>query len=118
MKMNRHSGLGLSKSIKAIPAVMLLLITSTSVATSTPKQRQACDGTLALDESGYLLRPDSDSKSLWCDSYIGSEKNSALAQRVLKACVLGSRCHIEGSFQGHGLFYWTQISSVYRLKSK
>jgi hypothetical protein len=104
--------------IKIISGIMLLLIASTAVATSSPEQRQTCQGVLALDETGYLLRPDPGSKSLWCDAYIGFEKDAALARRVLQACTLGSRCHIEGSFQGHGVFYWTRISSVYQIKSQ
>jgi hypothetical protein len=118
MKMNVRTGPRLFSSAKAFSAIALLLMAGTATAASKSNQRQACTGVLARDEAGYLLRVDPGSKSPWCDAYIGSEKNSTLARRVLTACPLGSRCHIAGSFQGHGVFYWTQISSVYQLKSK
>jgi hypothetical protein len=52
------------------------------------------------------------SKSLWCDAVIGEGENAPLARRVLKTCKIGGRCHIAGAFSGHGIFFWTQISSV------
>jgi hypothetical protein len=79
-------------------------------------QPQSCSGILTQDDDGYLLNPDPNTKSPWCPAYIGDDKNSALAKRVLKTCALGSHCHIEGRFLGHGIFYWTQITSVSLLK--
>jgi hypothetical protein len=95
-----------------LSAAALVLLVSANAGLSAPAQRQACSGVLTQDDSGYLLKPDPGSKSLWCDAYIGDDKNSSLAQRVLKTCMIGRRCRIEGSFRGHGVFYWTNISSV------
>jgi hypothetical protein len=99
-------------SVKTLSATTLLFLACMGPGSSAPGSRQACSGVLTQDEGGYMLKPDPGSKSLWCDAYIGEDKGSSLAQRVLKVCVIGSRCHIEGSFRGHGVFYWTQISSV------
>jgi hypothetical protein len=33
---------------------------------------------------------------------------------VLRTCAVGSRCHIDGSVHGHGLFEWYRIRSVTR----
>jgi hypothetical protein len=79
-------------------------------------QRQSCSGILARDENSYHLEPDEGTKSPWCPASIGDDPSSPLVKRVLKTCPLGSHCHIEGSFTGHGLFWWTQISSVSLLK--
>jgi hypothetical protein len=73
---------------------------------------QSCTCVLKHNDYGYLLQADPNSKSMWCDSYIGETDDSALAKRVLKTCSVGSRCHIEGSFVGHGVFYWTRITKV------
>jgi hypothetical protein len=104
-----------SPSAKAWAAVLALLL-STQAGFSASGQRQSCSGILAHDDGGYLLQPDEGTKSPWCPAYIGDDEKSALARRVLKTCALGSHCHIEGLFLGHGIFYWTQISSVSLLK--
>ena len=98
--------------VKALLAAALVLLVCTGEGSSATGRRQVCNGILTHDNGGYMLKPDPDSKSLWCDAYIGEGDGSSLAQRVLKTCVIGSRCHIEGLFRGHGVFYWTQISSV------
>jgi hypothetical protein len=103
------------QSAKASAAVLALLL-GTQAGFSASAQRQACSGILAHDEGGYLLQPDEGTKSPWCPAYIGDDEKSAQAKRVLKTCALGSHCHIEGSFVGHGVFYWTTISSVSLLK--
>jgi hypothetical protein len=97
-------------------AAMLALLLGTQVGFSASGQRQACSGILAHDDDGYLLQPDAGMKSPWCPAYIGDDDKSALAKRVLKTCALGSHCHIEGTFSGHGIFYWAKISSVSLLK--
>jgi hypothetical protein len=79
-------------------------------------QRQACSGILAHDDDGYMLIADPDSQSLWCAASFGEDEKSPLVMRVWKTCAIGSHCHIEGSFTGHGLFYWTRISSMSLLK--
>jgi hypothetical protein len=94
----------------------LALVLSSHSGSAASGQRQACSGILTQDDDGYLLTPDPGTKSPWCPAYIGDDKNSALAKRVLKTCAVGSHCHIEGLFLGHGIFYWTQISSVSLLK--
>ena len=98
--------------VKALLAAALVLLVWTGEGSSATATRQACSGILTHDSGGYLLKPDPGSKSLWCDAYIGEDEKSSLARRVLKTCVIGSRCHIEGSFRGHGVIYWTQITSV------
>ena len=83
--------------------------------------RQVCSGVLTKVESGYLLKPDAGS-SLWCDATFGDENNygdaDASVWHVLQVCELGSRCHIEGSVIGHGVFYWKHVSSVSRLEGR
>jgi hypothetical protein len=97
-------------------AAALALLLSPQAGSAASGQHQSCSGILSHDEDGYLLTPDPGSKSPWCPAYIGDDDKSALAQRVLKTCQLGSHCHIEGLFLGHGIFYWTRISSVSLLK--
>jgi hypothetical protein len=104
------------RSAQASAAVLALLLLSTQLGFSASVQRQSCSGILAHDDDGYLLQPDAGTKSPWCPAYIGDDDKSALAKRVLKTCALGGHCHIEGSFAGHGIFYWTKISSVSLLK--
>jgi hypothetical protein len=101
---------------KVFLAAALALLLSAQAGSAASGQRQSCSGILSHDEDGYLLIPDPGSKSAWCPAYIGDDDKSALAQRVLKTCPLGSHCHIEGLFLGHGIFYWTRISSVSLLK--
>jgi hypothetical protein len=103
------------QSAKASAAVLALLL-STQAGFSASAQRQSCSGILAHDDGGYLLQPDAGAKSPWCPAYIGDDEKSPHAKRVLKTWALGSHCHIEGAFVGHGIFYWTQISSVSLLK--
>jgi hypothetical protein len=104
------------RSVKALSVAALLLVAWMGAGSSAPVSRQACSGVLTHDVGGYMLKPDAGSKSLWCDAIIGFEERSSFAQRVLKTCMIGSRCHIEGSFKGHGVFYWTQISSIKLLR--
>jgi hypothetical protein len=103
-------------SIEAISVAALVLAASAQVAFSAPAQRQSCSGIVMHDEDGYSLNADPNSKSLWCHASIGESENSPLAKRVLKICALGSHCHIEGTFEGHGVFYWITVSSVSLLK--
>jgi hypothetical protein len=100
---------------KTISAAALALWLSAATGFSAPDQRQSCSGVLNHDD-GYALIADPDSKSLWCAASIGEDEKSPLVKRVLKTCAIGSHCHIEGSFTGHGLFFWTRISSVALLK--
>jgi hypothetical protein len=103
-------------SAKTFSAAALALLLSSRAGFSASDQRQACSGVLTHDADGYMLIADPDSKSLWCAASIGEDEKSALVKRVLKTCAIGSHCQIEGSFTGHGLFYWTQISSVSLLR--
>ena len=95
-------------------AILLLLSTWPGGASSAPVGRQSCSGVLMHDDGGYLLLPDPDSTP-WCPAYIGDDDKSPQARKVLKTCKVGGRCHIEGTFSGHGNFYWTQLSSVKSL---
>jgi hypothetical protein len=103
-------------SAKTIAAVALASLLSAQAGFSAPDQRQSCSGVLNHDDDGYALIVDPNPKSLWCAASIGEDEKSPLVKRVLKTCALGSHCHIEGSFTGHGLFFWTRISSVALLK--
>lgn len=79
---------------------------------------QSCVGILVEeDASSLLLKPDGNNKSLWCDAYIGEDKDSAIARKVLAVCRVGTKCAIKGHFEGHGVFYWTSITSVVRGSS-
>jgi hypothetical protein len=102
-------------SAKTISAAALAWLLSTAAGFSAPDQHQSCSGVLNHDD-GYALIADADSKSLWCAASIGENEKSPLVKRVLKTCAIGTHCHIEGSFTGHGLFFWTRISSVALLK--
>ena len=99
-------------------AAALALTLSAQAGFAASGQRQSCSGILehADDGDGYRLNPDPGTKSPWCPAHIGDSDKSSLAQRVLRTCPVGSHCHIEGLFLGHGDFYWTQISSVSLLK--
>jgi hypothetical protein len=100
-------------SIGTLAATILLLpFAWMGEAAAAPVGRQSCSGVLAHDADGYMLVADPNSKSLWCDAAIGEGESSPLARQVLKTCKIGGRCHIEGSFSGHGIFFWTQISAV------
>jgi hypothetical protein len=103
-------------SAKVLAAAALALLLGTQAGFSASGDRQSCSGVLTHDQDGYLLTPDADAKSSWCSAYIGDDEKSALAKRVLKTCPVGSHCHIEGLFLGHGIFYWTKISTVSLLK--
>jgi len=99
-------------SAKTISAAALAWLLSTAAGFSAPDQHQSCSGVLNHDDDGYALIADPDSKSLWCAASIGENEKSPLVKRVLKTCAIGAHCHIEGSFTGHGLFFWTRISAV------
>jgi hypothetical protein len=100
--------------LKNLLATVLLVLGFVGAAQSASGQRQVCNGVLARDENGLFLERDPESKSLWCDAYL--EKNSSLESRVLKTCSVGDRCHIDGKFEGQGVFYWNQIRSVSQSK--
>jgi hypothetical protein len=96
--------------VRTLSAAVLMapLLAGTGLAASAPRSiHQSCNGVLTLDGGFYELKPDPGSGT-WCDSYVAD----GLAKRVLKACAVGDRCHIEGSVAGHGAFYWIHISSV------
>jgi hypothetical protein len=96
----------------SVAALMVPVFVSAGLTASPPRLiHQACNGILTLDGSYYELKPDAGS-GLWCDASVAKE----LVGRVLKACTVGSRCHIEGAVRGHGAFYWFKISSVTGLK--
>jgi hypothetical protein len=101
-------------SVKVLLAVALALVVSSQAGSAASGQRQSCSGILehADEGDGYRLNPDPGTKSPWCPAHIGDDGKSPLAKRVLKTCPVGSHCHIEGLFLGHGDFYWTQILSV------
>lgn len=84
---------------------------------SPPKNRQSCEGTLALDADGMLLLTDTKkNSSLWCDAYLGESQDSSIAKQVTASCPVGSRCAVDGLFAGHGVFYWTKIMSATRIQ--
>jgi len=97
--------------LNALAALILIIcLFPSGGAAAASSIRQDCTGVLDQDGGDYKLRPDIGS-GLWCDSGIAGK----LVSRVLKACTLGSRCHIKGSVSGHGVFYWLKISLVEAL---
>ena len=103
-------------SAKALSLAALALLLSINAGSAASGDRQSCSGILTHEDDGYALVADPNSKSLWCAASIGEREKAPLVKRVLKTCAVGTHCHIEGLFTGHGLFYWTQISSVSLLK--
>jgi hypothetical protein len=97
------------KSILITLAATLIACTANAA-----DQHQVCNGVLIKDEEGYLLKPDAGS-SLWCDAYIDGDFGDASVSRVLEVCAVGRRCHIEGSFTGHGVFYWRHVSLAFSM---
>jgi hypothetical protein len=97
--------------VKAVSAAVLAATISVAPGHAA-SMHQACTGILT-QESGefYALKPDL-GQGFWCDADIDLK----LAQRVLRTCPVGSRCHIVGSFEGHGTFIWTTLDSVSRRK--
>ena len=69
----------------------------------------SCSGSIIQGNDGYQLEPDAGAEP-WCSSGLPQR----LLQKVLRTCAVGSRCHIEGSVRGHGLFEWYRIRSVTR----
>jgi hypothetical protein len=57
--------------------------------------------------------------SLWCDAlFTGKEYGVTkldAEKRVRATCVEGDRCQVKGTVEGHGVFYWTKITSVKKL---
>lgn len=103
-------------SYYAILILCVLCMTEQSQG-SALKNKQSCEGTLALDADGMLLLTDiRKNPSAWCDAYIGEDRNSAIAGQVTANCPVGSRCVIDGLFAGHGVFYWTKIMSATRAQ--
>jgi hypothetical protein len=101
-------------------AVALLLSATCAALVSSPaiaktakhhSDCQICDGVLTKDGDEYSLNADPSSKSLWCAAVLQGEP----ARHVLKVCAVRDRCHIEGSFAGHGIFYWTRITKVRKV---
>ena len=99
-----------------LPFLLFLVVCSLGpVHGQASNKRQACEGVVVLDGDGMLLLAETDKNaSLWCDAYIGDDKDSSLARQVLATCPTGSRCAIDGLFSGRGVFYWTKIVSVKR----
>jgi hypothetical protein len=80
----------------SICALMMLPFVGSGLTASLPRAiHQACSGVLTLEDGYYELTPDAGS-GLWCDANVAEE--------------------LEGSIRGHGIFYWTRISSITRLE--
>jgi hypothetical protein len=98
---------------RLLSAIMLIFAPADADAQMPRGKRQLCEGVVAYDADGMLQLMDTKKNaSLWCDAYIGEEKNSRLAKQVLAHCPVGSRCLVDGYFVGHGVFYWTRIVSA------
>src|SRR5262249_53601800 len=105
---------------KTITSIALLTILT--AAPQAADMYQSCDGVLARDAyGGYSLdsntasgRMKDGSQSLWCDADLDNESGNRALDRVLKVCTLGDRCHIEGTFRGHGTFVWVRVTKVMR----
>jgi hypothetical protein len=90
-----------------------------AVEASAAERSQNCSGVMKEDSGDYSLNPDAGS-GLWCDALLSEEFSSVkgLTQKVLKVCPVGSHCRIKGGYEGHGVFYWSQVTSVQRLPDK
>ncbi len=77
---------------------------------------QLCTGVMLKNEYGTHLALDSSGAHFpgvsWCDASFEGE----LEARALATCPLGSTCKVDGLFQGHGVFAWTKIKFIKRLK--
>ncbi len=92
-----------------------VLMAGGQVHAQTSEMKQTCEGVVAFDEDGMLQLMDvSDSASPWCTAYIGEDRSSKVAGDVLAQCPVGTRCIVEGSFTGRGIFFWTKIISAKR----
>lgn len=92
------------------------ILALTSAAQAAPSKSQSCSGVLVQQDGEYQLKPDTGS-GLWCDAIISTGEyigGANLVRQVLKVCTVNSRCRIEGSYEGHGVFYWNKISKVSR----
>ena len=87
----------------------LLVVLNTNAFAGGDLAHQSCSGPIIHGDDGYQLDPEPGSEP-WCSSIIPQE----LLQKVLRTCVVGSRCHIEGEIRGHGEFEWYRIRSVTR----
>jgi len=98
-------------SIRITLLCTFLLVSNTNAfaAGEGDLEHQSCSGSIIRGDEGYQLEPDAGSEP-WCNSAIPQ----ALLQKVLRTCAVGSRCHIDGSVHGHGLFEWYRIRSVTR----
>ena len=95
------------KRVALLCGLVLLVRTDTSAKEALDPNHVVCSGVLTINDGYYQLNPDVGSGP-WCDSSITGK----LVKRVLKACGVGRRCHIEGSVIGHGEFSWFRIRSV------
>jgi hypothetical protein len=85
-----------------------------------PKNSQfTCSGVLIVQDGELQLHPDPGSKT-WCDASFNGEQyqvaKSDMAKRVKAVCAEGDRCQAKGTIEGHGVFYWTKITSVKKLR--
>jgi hypothetical protein len=98
----------------AVLAVVGAFALTPSVAAGS--MSQSCTGVMVKGEDGTHLALDASGAQFpgvsWCDSpFVG-----ALEARALASCPLGSTCRVKGFFEGHGVFYWTKITSIKRVK--
>jgi hypothetical protein len=87
-----------------------------------PKNSQfTCSGVLTVQDGELQLNPDPGSKT-WCDASFNGEQyqvaKSDIAKRVKAVCAEGDRCQVKGTIEGHGVFYWTKITSVKKLEGR
>ncbi len=79
--------------------------------------RQRCQGILEDDAVFGLQLKDAKGivfgggASLWCDAEIGDEA------RVLRQCKLGDVCLLEGTVVGYGVFGWTRLDRIERVRA-
>jgi hypothetical protein len=94
-----------------VSSVGLALVT---LATPVAAMELTCTGVLTA-QSELQLKPNPGS-SLWCDAlFTGKEYGVTkldAEKRVRATCAEGDRCQVKGTVEGHGVFYWTKITSV------
>ena len=94
--------------IRSTTAITLLAALPFAIPQANAYTGQTCVGSIVQLDGGHIqLKPDKGA-TLWCDAEFPDD----LAPKVLKACPVGSRCRIKGTFAGHGTFVWITITHV------
>jgi hypothetical protein len=96
--------------MKTLFIAAALTLLATPVTAGDRYMRQTCTGFIQGLEKGFELIPDENQKC------IDAELNAKHQRQILRVCKISGRCRIEGWFEGHGVFFWTKITNVKRLR--